>query len=73
MKSRIPKCLRLFFITFHIIFLPYLVLEFSFASDLITIQTPSTGYQPQFQVLEIGSIMYGMNMMVLSAKFLLLR
>jgi hypothetical protein len=51
MKSRITKCLRLFFITFHIIFLPYLVLEFSFASDLITIQTPSTGYQPQFQVL----------------------
>ncbi len=50
MKSRIAKCLKLFFITFPIIFLSLLVLEFSFASDLIAIQNGSTGYQPQFQV-----------------------
>jgi len=50
MKSRTTKCLKLCFITFHIIFLPLLVFEVSFASDLRLVPTPSTGYQPQFHV-----------------------
>jgi hypothetical protein len=50
MKIKIARmgkwCFRIFFQTI----LCFFVLQISFASDLIPIRTPSTGYQPQFQV-----------------------
>jgi hypothetical protein len=46
----IRRLFRLFPITFYFISFCFLVPSISFPSDLSPIRTPSTGYQPQFQI-----------------------
>jgi hypothetical protein len=50
MKSYQENLLRSLSVTLFLIFISLFHLPVSFASDLIPIRTPSTGYQPQFQV-----------------------
>jgi hypothetical protein len=50
MKSYQENLFRLFSVTFFLIFISLFHVPVSVASDLIFIRTPSTGYQPQFQV-----------------------
>jgi len=46
----VKHCLRLAFIASFLIFFSFFSASISFPSDLTPIRTPSTGYQPQFQV-----------------------
>ncbi len=50
MKSRGPNLFSLFSLALFLIFIWLFHLRLSIASDLVVTQTPSTGYQPQFQV-----------------------
>ena len=50
MKSYQNNWFRSVVVTLSLIFISLFHLRVSIASDLILTQTPSTGYQPQFQV-----------------------
>jgi hypothetical protein len=50
MKSYQENLFRSFSVTLSLIFISLFHSPISFASDLILVRTPSTGYQPQFQV-----------------------
>ena len=46
----VKRLFRLFLVVFYLISFCFLVPSISFPSDLSTIRTPSTGYQPQFHI-----------------------
>ncbi len=50
MRTFLTNCCKPFIVAFAPMLFSLLILSVSIASDLIPLQTPSTGYQPQFQV-----------------------
>ncbi len=51
MRTFLTNCCKPFIVAFAPMLFSFLILSVSIASDLIPLQTRSTGYQPQFQIL----------------------